>query len=432
MLGKIWEGNLVYRLTLLLLLLLPFEYLPTLDLFGYTVKLSYLVALALVAVYILQGSWRNLKLTATDYFLLAFVASSFLTIIWSINPLRSLITSCLFLFVVIVYFVLKQSIEPAKLERYYNIIIGVGVAAALFALWQFVAEASGALAHLSFLRSPYQSEVFGFPRVHSTFLEPLYFANFLLVPVYLTMRQMMRRRGRPYGYALLILLTVFFLTLSRGALWSLLVSFILLSLYLLGRFRSHLKRILLIVAIASFAFGAAMGLVYLAAGEKGVRSYVEQSGTAEPIPDTETAASGARDYDYITSRGYTMRVAIDKIVEQPWGVGAGAFGALPEFEPIRAKSAWQIVNNLYLEILVEEGMLGFILFGLFLILFIGENLFALIDDYSERQIDNLFLTLALVAIFIQYMTFSTLYVLSIWVFLALAEAAKNAAETNQR
>jgi hypothetical protein len=118
------------------------------------------------------------------------------------------------------------------------------------------------------------------------------------------------------------------------------------------------------------------------------------------------------------TRSYTIKVALENWTKEPFGLGSGSFGSLPEFEEIRNQgNLRQTVNSIYPEILVEQGVQGLLLF----VFFVGSFLWLLVTHVFRN---NSFLGLIFFcisgAIFVQFISFSTLYLVNVWVLLGLA------------
>jgi O-antigen ligase len=157
-----------------------------------------------------------------------------------------------------------------------------------------------------------------------------------------------------------------------------------------------------VTAAFFLAFIFAIFLVYSTADKAGVNQFLGHTA----VNDVGTGES-------VIGRLGTASSALGTAVGHPFGLGAGAFGALPQFSD---RSDYQIVNNLYLEILVESGIFGLVLFAGFLFLIFQK----LWQNYRIFGFFNLFYLLGLLAIFIQYFSFSTIYIVYIWFFIALA------------
>ena len=178
-------------------------------------------------------------------------------------------------------------------------------------------------------------------------------------------------------------------------------------IYRRDKINNFLKQILVIV----FSFFLAVLCVFAVAGKTGVSQYFGHT----TFTDTEEQGS-------VADRQSTISVAAEQSLKHPFGLGAGAFGALPEYKDDIASEGYQTVNNLYLEITVEEGFIGLILF----LLFIWNYAISLIDPRVKPEDDGgrdrLWTTISIglfLAILIQYLFFSTIYIIYIWAVLAI-------------
>jgi len=125
----------------------------------------------------------------------------------------------------------------------------------------------------------------------------------------------------------------------------------------------------------------------------------------------------------VVSRKDASELAIEWWRVYPWrGVGLGGYGKL-ELEDkfqLQAEDYQPIVNNQYLETLVETGILGiafFILFFGFVLVRSVQAWFVANNDFDRATLAGL--TLGVIAILAQYATFSTIYIVYVWVFVAL-------------
>ena len=111
--------------------------------------------------------------------------------------------------------------------------------------------------------------------------------------------------------------------------------------------------------------------------------------------------------------------AIDLFKKKPiFGGGPASFGYLYTPAAQLANGQYLIVNNEYLEILAENGVVGLTLFLLFLVFLVLEIRKATRSLPLDQKSIVIALSLGMLAILIQYNFFSTLYVISFWVFLA--------------
>ena len=418
-----------------LVLTLPFERLLTLEAFGYTLKLSYFAGLIIIvySLTLMISQKINPTLYRDELFLFLFGLLAILTTAWSIDWKRSLIISLVTLFMFLIFYFLRRIVDSELRQKVISAVITLGFFVSLFALWQFFADKFG-LQGFTYLRPEYQSGVFSFARVQSTFLEPLYLANFLLIPIFFAIytgisncllchceeerrsnlsikdchasrftRWLAMTGGRLWLISLITAIA-FFLTMSRGAILALaagvILTFLLIQIFQKEKLSAFLKSILPVVA----GFGLAIMFVFAVSGRTGIKEYSGHT----TFSDTTTVGS-------VVDRQDTMTVAFEESFIHPFGLGAGAFGALPQFKADIPLGGYQTVNNLYLEVLVEEGFLGLILLVLFLVYY----MLALAREGGENKL-FLIISFGLIsALLIQYLFFSTLYIMYIWVVLAI-------------
>jgi len=401
----IFAKNFDQWLLILLILSLPFERLGTIDLFGYTLKFSYLLLVIIICKFFIdyfKSKNQPIKLSFAEKYLLAFSGLNLLSVVWSIDTKRSLIIGLILIFLALAVIVLKRWITLDNRPKFEELIINLSLVVSIFGLWQFFAGSIPCLERFSFLRESYRSQIFGFPRIQTTFLEPLYYANFLLFPILLLIKKIFAS-NRYQEYLKLILIALsFFLTLSRGAIFSLLIILIILSIFLLLLHREKLMIYAKVAASVLLAFIFAIFLIYSTADKTGVDKFLGHT----VVNDIKTGES-------VVDRLGTADSALKTAVGHPFGLGAGAFGALPQFS---GRSDYQIVNNLYLEILVESGIFGLFLSSGFFFLLLRK----LWQNYQRSGFSNLFYLLGILAIFIQYFSFSTIYIVYVWFFIALA------------
>lgn len=389
-------------LVLLFFVFLPFERLLTFEVFGLTAKISFVILMLLVLSFIALRP--EPKFETVDKLLLLFATVAYLTAFWSIDQLRSLIIATIFLATFVGFIALRRFITAKNLETVKSIIIYWGFVLCFFALWQYFADMNNL--PFAFLRDQYTKIVFGFPRPQGTFLEPLYFANFLFLPFYFSFERFLLSKKINWFLSanIFLMFSVMVLTLSRGAYFAFAVSLLMVGIVIAWKFRELLKRFWIIVGIGVLGIAAAVLLIYNTANKHNFQMFVEHAG----VVDVSTGESTLDRFSFSST-------AWNNTLRTPWGIGAGAFGALPEFSKKLAAGNYQTVTNLYLEILVEEGIVGLIVFLVFLFL----TLKKLWQGIFNKKIESLVLLAVFVAIFIQAVSFSALYIIPIWAFLAL-------------
>jgi O-antigen ligase len=136
------------------------------------------------------------------------------------------------------------------------------------------------------------------------------------------------------------------------------------------------------------------------------------------VDDTKSGTS-------VPGRLETYRIAGNYFLKHPiFGIGLGDFGprtltSQAEFN----KYGYGIVNNEYLEIASETGLLGLFAAICFLWFYSKELISAYRNAGSNKRWRIVFLVAILVAFLIQYNFFSTLYIIYLWVFLAWIRAS---------
>ncbi len=414
---------------------LPFERIGSFDMGGATVRISQLLAISVIAIWIINGLIKG-KIEVKKYpifwpLVLFFGMCSF-SLMNAINVSRGLVVLVFTIFVATVSFIVPQIIDTK--EKYKKIIFAIILSSAvvgIFGLFQFAGDVVGLPTSITGLREHYTSSVFGFPRVHSTALEPLYFANFLLIPIALVFTLYVGRRHAKIEeknqykiekffvkrsvQILLFLLLVFnlMLTLSRGGYLGLIVSAITLAIlgakYFLKPRYIGLVVLVLVLGLASLQY------VIGSTGNASWSKFINH-------------AFNFKDGASVEERLDTYEIAEDAFRSSPYlGIGIGNFGPYANLDPMHEpKDGWLIVNNETLELLAEVGVFGFVSFVLIVFIIIFRSVIAIIktsDIYMKFTL--IALLSAFIGILAQYQTFSTLYIMHVWFLIGLLIAGQN-------
>jgi putative inorganic carbon (HCO3(-)) transporter len=315
--------------------------------------------------------------------------------------------------------------QKEHLDKIVKIIIFSCFIVSLFGLYQFLGDVAGLPSNLTGLREHYTSKVFGFPRIQSTCLEPLYFANYLLIPISLCLALLSRKKEK-FRFAIKPLYLVLILgiasinlilTLSRGGYLGF-VTVVLLSLIIFFKSFFTWKKVLIFILIASVAFISVYYFLKLAGKEKAIETFLTQATNITQGPS-------------VVERTSTYEAAWKLFQEHPWlGIGVGNFGPVysKQSQIIPEKIGWPIVNNEFLEILAETGIFGFLSFLALLVVLIFYSIQAIRktqDNYLKTVL--IALLVAFCGILVQYQTFSTLYIVHIWFLVGLMIATGNLA-----
>ncbi len=205
----------------LLFFLMPFERIGAFAIGNHYIRLIQLVALALIGSFIIR-SFRLRKWPKIPWLfwpLIAFVLSTFITSVIAMSP-RFWQNYASMIFLAATTYVVAQYLIDDGIKDVRRGIFGGALGASLFGLWQFIGDSVGLSARLTAIRPQYSHFIFGTPRIHSVSTEPLYFANYLLIPILLGVVLLLHQKTSLKRWELLSLLlsiAAFVLTLSRGA-----------------------------------------------------------------------------------------------------------------------------------------------------------------------------------------------------------------------
>lgn len=403
--------------------LLPFERLGGFDVGGLNVRPSQ-VALAAAWLLSFRAFLRGRGTTAwrEPWFLAlaGFFAAAALSLVHAENVGRSVLMLGFAGFTASLAFLLPETLKPEHLPRVRTAILVSAAAVGLFGIWQFVGDMLGAPAWLTGIRDTYARGVLGFTRVASTAAEPLYFANYLLLPIALAAAWLLRkpdaRMSRLLTALLALLVLNVFLTSSRGGWLSLGVT----GLALLWLERARLRDVRpLLTAAAAGLTAVAIGVVLL-----GRFFSPTSSGIAETFFRHVTTVTDGAAFD---DRAATFRAALDAWRAHPWiGIGFGGYG--PRVAPFAFEapaSGWPIANNQTLELLAETGLVGLAAFVLFLALLFRRARTPVPGDADALRTACL---AALCGMLVQYQTFSTLHVMHIWFTMGLLLSSSQRAD----
>ncbi len=420
----------IWLLTLIAFFL-PFEHWGSFRLFNLTVRISQLLALALMVIWLFALVTKKIsyKKNYLTWPLMIFLAIN----LWSLTKAEDLNRSLLvFFFVLFTTFfgwLLTQLVENQK--DLTKIILGLLtglVFVSLFGFWQFFGDNFGLSPAWTGLRPNYVKEKIGFTRVEATAAEPLYFADYLFIPIFLLLtlwvkkpltkfNQTEKKFFNPKVMMLLIFLGLsnFILTVARGAYLAFLAALILFISLLRQEFKDAKKLlgfILLLLITVVFSWQL-------------IRTFDQSSYRLNQLKYEGHLFNllGGSSYG---ERQQTMALAWQAFKENPiLGLGIGGFGPRARSQlPWWQQNEWKIVNNEYLEILAETGLVGFAAFLFLLGVIIYNSIRALgrIKDQYQKSI-LIGLLVSLVAILLQYFTFSTLYIMHIWFLIGLLVVA---------
>ncbi len=429
---KVTLPNILSGLVLAIFFFLPFERIPTFDIGGFTVKISYLLAIAFLSFWLFALLFRKEKFTkfrGSEVVLAGLFVSDLIS--FTLAPTkRGLIFALLWLFMFLIYFSFSRLIAKINFEKIEKFLIAASILVSVFGLVQFLGDTFGAPTAFTGLLQRYTKEVFGFARIQSVALEPLYFANFLIIPIFISLRKYIfsAKFFNPTFWLIMLFLINFLLTMSRGAFLGMGVALLIFSIYVFcnNNIENRFAKIGGGIVAFTLSLSICFGLIWL---NQLVANSKAQKTTGADAPRVQLASSflqqttnivpSERSDQSILERLGFYSSAIDSFKKKPiFGAGPASFGYLYTPAAQLATGQYLIVNNEYLELLAENGAVGLTLFLLFLAFLSREIWKATRLLTLDQKSIVIALSLGMLAILIQYNFFSTLYVISFWVFLA--------------
>lgn len=423
--GKVFNNP--FLGVLWIVILLPFERVGSVDVGALTVRLSHLMGLWTLLAWLWQKVRRgdvrlqpNPLLVPIVLFMLVYLVG----LVNAINLQRGVLVFAFTLLMVLIFVVVSDLIDTReKLWQVIKVWIWTAFFVSGFGLFQWVGDTIGLPPSITQIRfGLYNKEILGMSRLHSTALEPLYYANYALtifptiLALLLAPQALRGKHIAPFAFRTLLLVAgtmglAYLLTLSRGGYLALAVSVLVLVVL---RFRGLFSR-------------RVMGLVVL-----GVVALISFVGVTAA---TRSALNLAGLFDRATSVGETSadlerfasyREAYGAFLSAPWlGIGPGNYGAyVTGVYRGTPDEGWDIANNEYLELLAETGLIGISFFLLILIVW-STGIMRAIWQKEDPLLETVgvgFIA-SLMGMLMQYMTFSTLYMAHLWVFLAVGVAA---------
>ncbi|MFA7309028.1 MAG: O-antigen ligase family protein [Patescibacteria group bacterium] len=414
----------IWYILVLFFITIPLERIGSFGLAGFTVRLSQIIILGLLCFYfwsLVKKEQREVVMPYPIVLYVIFLCAGLVSLITAKEQMRGLFILIFDAFMISVPVVIVWLVDTRKkLEAIIAVLVYISVVVCAFGFFQFFGDLIGLPQALTGLSDRYVKIVVGIPRIQSTFIEPLYLANFLVFPLmataFLSLKKKQPKRIQYFAFSVIFFLAIV-LTLSKGGIA---VTIALLLGVVVFYFRSVFskKNIPYFIALAVLIAGLGWGILGISQRALDLNKNITKA--------IEVLTGGS-----VRERQEASDTALQAFYEHPvTGIGVGNFGPYYAGYPTQAPDyGWAITNNEFLEVLAEMGILGLTLFILFLgsIFYRSIYLYFIVKDEFTRLalIATLF---ALVGVFIQYFTFSTLYIMHIWVLIGITLAAQNIAQ----
>ncbi|MFA6492784.1 MAG: O-antigen ligase family protein [Patescibacteria group bacterium] len=409
----------------LIIFFLPFERVPSIEMAGVNLKINTLLGFLTLFAWFLALMFNSKKYKVQPNVLAIplglFSIAMFLSLTQAVNLTRAIAVLIFILFTIMLSVLAVNIIKDKEsLKKTLLVLFASSFLVGLFGLFQFAGDVVGLPRGLTLLKEGYTSRVFGFPRVQAFSMEPLYFANYLLIPICVGLALFVNKisilKQRWWLIALIILLLInFVLTVSRGGYAGLVVSLLVLGAFFLKKVLTWRNVLIGAVAVVVVVYGVSFAL---SKGE--YRATNEFLGHVK-LQDLTQGES-------IQGRLVTFERALRAYDQSPiLGIGIGNYGPWAKNYPIvRPKTGWDIVNNEYIEILAETGILGLAAFSLVLVILIFRSFvaFKYAHDIFLKSV-LIGLLAALAGILVQYNFMSTLYIIHVWILIGILVGVQN-------
>lgn len=392
LLGLKGKLTLLEKVWLLGPLILWFSYRPVITLgqdstsyYELSLAMVYCFVLALVGLPSLWRARKTLLQSTIARVVGCFVALSAVTLVFSPNVLRGFLTLCVIgaLYLILLAGLVNRHHLKNLAEPLARLLVASAVGMSVVALVQVIAGIWLPGDSLLLCQGCYAQQ-FGFVRPNAFAIEPQFFGSLLLAPLLIGMHAMLSAKQYKGLYISTGMIALaLFLTLSRGAIFA----FAIGVLVLLVVYRKQLRKILLVLALLAVSFSAALVVQGSAAAlNTAVDTTFRQAVSASinqlslglitlPVEDTALSAqpeSAQPQFDGYVEESTNIRVSLSALALGTWldapfrvlfGVGLGGSGvAVHEHYPTSV-GAREIVQNQYIEYLLEYGLVGLALFA---------------------------------------------------------------------
>ena len=430
-LSLIGIGLMIYRrewMPYILIFVLPLEIIPAADIAGVTLRISNV----LFAVAFLMIIWEAIKnknklFFKYDIFLLGFLITGLISLIQAINLHRGFVffLSIAYVFVVFIvtrYLMMQKTFYQMKIVKFLCITFFI---TSVLGIYQYLGQIFGLSGAATFAREPYRIGAFNFPRIESTMYEPMYLANFMVLPVILVLIMIIKDIkliAKKWLYGLLILFgTVFVLTLSRGGYLALAVALVGLLFYTWREL--NLKKIIYLVIAGGMVLGISFVLVtfsgwyypkYVAKPKVNISGTIQA--TKEEVSSVKSFVNHSKNTKdgSISDRTWRNQTALEVWRSSPIiGVGLGNYGPYV-VKNMGDTERYKIVLNVYYELLAETGIIGFSMLIVFwgYIFWMACRFLKIVQNNEKWIVAAIFM--ALVGMMVQWASFSPLYIAHLW------------------
>lgn len=307
-----------------------------------------------------------------------------LSALWSDNPLRAVLTAGIFWLLVVaalgIVYLFKN--DKTLQDKILKSLLFSAVFFSLFCWVQCVLDLAGVPRDYSLLCRGCVSTVLGFPHPSGFATEPQFMGGLLIAPALLCFyRRQSQKQGQKYTLLAVFLTATLFLTLSRGAIFAFVAGLILLQIltknkkFLRALFACAIAFIFALSAQGIFASLSPTSDTFFSGITKSIHQVSlglidlrpttpQQDASSTPVTQSTSKFSG-----YI-AESTDIRLSLNSLAISTWasspryilvGTGLGSAGLAMHALHSDLLGPKEIVQNEYLSLLLETGLLGYAL-----------------------------------------------------------------------
>lgn len=361
--------------------------------FKLSLTMVYVLVLSIAGLPKILKNWRSIVRQPAFWIVSIFLLWQAISLFWSANLVRGCLTLGVsgMLFLILLACIQRKGkireMLPALTRLLMISAVFVGLLAVLqmiFGLWLPKDQA--------LLCNGCVAAQFGFVRPNVFAIEPQFLGSLLLAPILILAHIILSKKsGKREKLILWFLIFVLFLTLSRGAIFAFGVGLLVLFAVHYQQIKNIIVTIgitiaSLIMAIGWQGFLAAINDNYDQTFSEAVSVSVNQlsmglinlelpdntSQTVESSAETTEAGDNEPAFDGYVEESTNVRLNLSQTALEAWssnlhtmlfGTGLGSAGiVMSETNP--ALGSREIVQNEYIEVLLERGLIGFMLFAI--------------------------------------------------------------------
>ncbi len=369
--------------------------------------------------------WQGIK---KHWIWLLFPMWISLSVAWSLNPVRGILTVgivWLICFAVYGFYLLRGLFDARFRVVFWRVFFGSTIVICIWCFLQCILDLMGVGREYTLMCAGCTYSMFGFPHPNGFAIEPQFMGNMLLAPVIIisarilavacpsdTLRVVLakslcsEKHGTAKTLALAFVISAtLFLTFSRGAIYAAMVGLVFMSAFVVARRRIKkgeiVKRVGMMwgIVVLAFAFilnlqgimsavsptndtyqdGVAKVLNHLSLGVVDIRGgSSEDDGALEEAETNDAEENGAEEavFDGYVAESTDARLYLSNAAMQVWqndfttmifGIGLGGAGQALMDNGFTLTSK-EIVQNQYVSLLLETGIVGILLFVLTIVL----------------------------------------------------------------